>query len=715
MHALKACPASADGTDGAPPVPMRTQTHHHKVGVPHARPRPLPARSGALVSAALCSGVLWLGAVVAAGRSVDESTLLALGVAGLLVTVALLLLLGRQHSQLRGLAETDALTGLVNHRGFHDTLVADISRSRDLERTLALVMIDLDDFQGINDLHGHAYGDAVLREVARALRGAIRVNDTTARVGGEEFALILPGADAATALAVAERAREQIASIPVRGTRLAASAGIASFPRHAEEPGLLVQLAECAMRWAKESGRDRVRRFDPDHSPATWSERQRAEMGALLERDPVVPRFQPIACLTDGSVIGYEALARILGSSRRAPDVWLAQAHGCGLGAEFEAAAIRAARSPSGRPAGTFLAVNVSPSALLTKVVRDSLAGDLENIVVEITEHEFVADDQLLRSALADLRLRGARIAIDDAGAGHAGLKQLMRIRPDIVKLDKALIRNIQTDPARMALVESFVRFARDVGATVCAEGIESLDELAVLADLDVQWGQGFALGRPSEPWPEITPEAADLCRASLAETFRSLPVERYPTGASDRRLVHVSAKLASARTRQELESVMALIAAELSASKVSLSAWHASAAVLETLAETGDWDQDELYAIDDYPLSARVLSKQEAVQVVAGDPGSDPREVTLLLSLGQRSLLMVPVVSRGEALGIVEAYRIDERAWTRAEINRARVIASQFASMIPILTAKRTPLDTTRLRVTEGPLRASAERGTRA
>jgi GAF domain-containing protein len=259
-----------------------------------------------------------------------------------------------------------------------------------------------------------------------------------------------------------------------------------------------------------------------------------------------------------------------------------------------------------------------------------------------------------------------------------------------------------------MALVESFVRFARDVGATVCAEGIESLEELAVIADLDVQWGQGYALARPGEPWGGVSQEAAELCRLSLAETFRSMPAERHPVGASDRRLVHLSARLAGARTRDDLESALALIAAELGASQVALSAWLSDADALETLAETGDPAGQRLFAIDEYPLSARVLDEQEAVQVVVGDPDSDPSEVELLLALGERSLLMVPVVCRGESLGLIEAYRSDERAWTRAEINRARVDANQIASVIPTLTGEsgsaRAPA-----------FRASAERETRA
>ncbi len=432
---------------------------------------------------------------------------------------------------------------------------------------------------------------------------------------------------------------------------------------------------------------------------------------SLLERGrPISPVYQPIVCLANGRVVGYEALARFPGSSMRSPDVWFAQAHGCGLGPELEAMAIEAALEPIGRPLGTHLAINVSPSALSTDVVRRTLGGSLDGIVVEITEHEFVPDDDTLQAAVSELRERGAQIAIDDAGAGHAGLKQLMRVRPDIVKLDQALIRDIHTDPARMALVESFVRFARDVGATVCAEGIESLDELAVLADLDVQWGQGYALARPGEPWVGISPEAAELCRNALAESFSSMPVERHPLGSSDRRLVHLSARLASARTRADLESALALIAAELGASKVVLSAWHASDAVLETLAENGERTDQTVFAVDEYPLSGRVLREQEAVQVVVGDPDSDPNEVELLLALGERSLLMVPVVCRGDSLGIIEAYRGDERAWTRAEINRARVVANQFASVIPSLSPAWQLPD-----LTAATVRASGGRETRA
>ncbi len=648
----------------------------------------IPARSRALIAAAAACGLLWVAAVIVAALQIDGPTLIVLGGAGVLVTVALLLLVQRQHSRLRSLAGTDALTGLANHRRFHETLAEELARARELGGPVALVVLDLDNFKPVNETHGHPYGDEVLRAVGAALRAAVPPGGQAARIGGAEFGLILPGSDSDAAFEVAERARSAVAAVPVHGFELTCSAGVAGFPVDAENPSTLSQLASSALYWAKRGGKRRTRRFDPEHSPATWDERQRLEVEELLSlARPVLPAYQPVVSLASGRVIGFEALARFPGEHRRSPEVWFAQAHGCGLGAPLEAAAIHAALEPLGRPFDTHLAINVSPSALGSDAVQGALAGSLEGIVVEITEHEFVPDDDQLARAVADLRERGAKIAIDDAGAGHAGLKQLVSVRPDIVKLDKALTWGIHRDVARMALVESFVRFARDVGATVCAEGIESLDELAVLADLDVEWGQGYVLAHPDAPWPEVSPVASEVCRLALADSFDSLPTEHQPVGASDRRLVHLSARLAAADTPRDLEGALALIAAELGSSKVCLSAYHAEEQMLETLVENGERTDETRFKLVDYPLSGAVLRDQVPVQTLVGDPDGDPHEAALLLELGERSVLMIPVVSRGESIGIIEAYRTDERAWTRAEVNRARVIANQFASVIPALS----------------------------
>jgi GAF domain-containing protein len=125
------------------------------------------------------------------------------------------------------------------------------------------------------------------------------------------------------------------------------------------------------------------------------------------------------------------------------------------------------------------------------------------------------------------------------------------------------------------------------------------------------------------------------------------------------------------------------LMAAELGAAQASVSAWHSERGEIETLAENGESDAEKLFAVEDFPLTARVLHEQEAVQVFVGDPEADPYEVELMLRYGQRSLLMVPVVAAGRSLGMLEIFRHAERPWSRAEVNRARVIANQFAAVI--------------------------------
>jgi diguanylate cyclase (GGDEF)-like protein len=633
--------------------------------------------------AAVGFSLLW-GVMLGVGISRGDQGLAAFSALGMLLTFALTAMLYRQRAELRDIAETDTLTGLINHRGFQQALRGELERAATRQESVALVALDIDDFKAVNERHGHPFGDGVLEGVAAQLRKSIRRGDIAARTGGEEFALILPGTEAEVAQEIADRVRTAVARLSPAGSELSSSAGVAVYPVDADNAGALLQLAEGALYWAKRSGKSRTRRFDPDHVRLSGDAPQRSEIERILEERAIEPLFQPVASLTTGRLIGYEALARFPDAPERPPSTWFAQANACGLGPELEAAAIRAALEPIGRPPGTHLAVNVSPSALSTDAVKSVLPDDLSDVVIELTEHEVYVGDSLLANSLATLKERGARIAIDDAGAGYAGLKQVMWVRPDIVKLDLELTRAIHADPVRMALVESLVRFARRVGATVCAEGIENHDDIEVLANLDVPCGQGYALGRPAPPWSQIAPPAAATCRNALAQALVSTPGGDTPTiYAGDRRLEHLSAGLANARTREDLTSSLDLIAGELHADKVSLSQWHSDMAVVETLAESGEQPEEEFFSVEEYPTTGRVLERQESAQVMVGDPRADPHEIELMFSLGYRTLLMVPVVHRGESLGIVEAMCHEERPWTRTEMNRARIIANQLASVI--------------------------------
>jgi EAL domain-containing protein (putative c-di-GMP-specific phosphodiesterase class I) len=238
----------------------------------------------------------------------------------------------------------------------------------------------------------------------------------------------------------------------------------------------------------------------------------------LADPDDLTLVFQPIVDLAAATVAGYEALARFPGSA--GPDVWFAAAAEVGIAAELEALAIhKALAAVAVLPPNTFLTVNVSPHILGSAPVQEALATrpDLRRVVVELTEHTPVDDLAALRRQTEELRERGALIALDDAGSGYPGLQQLAVLRPQIVKLDRALVSDADTDPVRVALAEMLGEFAGRIDARLLAEGIETRAELAAFAQLGVPLGQGWLLGRPSPGFAPLAPEAARLVRAQVA------------------------------------------------------------------------------------------------------------------------------------------------------------------------------------------------------
>lgn len=210
--------------------------------------------------------------------------------------------------------------------------------------------------------------------------------------------------------------------------------------------------------------------------------------------------FQPIIDLEDGRCHGYEALARFPEEPARPPDLWFAEAHSVGLGQELELAAVKAAfGSLDSLPRDALVAVNVGPQALTSPDLAGMLAQlDARRVVVELTEHVAIADYPCVIQAVATLREMGARLAIDDTGSGVSSLAHILKLAPDVIKLDRALTTGIDRDPVRRALATSLVRFAEDTGPRIVAEGIETTGELSVLRNLGIRYGQGYLLGRPA-------------------------------------------------------------------------------------------------------------------------------------------------------------------------------------------------------------------------
>jgi EAL domain-containing protein (putative c-di-GMP-specific phosphodiesterase class I) len=219
-----------------------------------------------------------------------------------------------------------------------------------------------------------------------------------------------------------------------------------------------------------------------------------------LTQVPATTLLQPVVALDDEQVIGFEALSDLPTRGLAATDTWLRDGARFGLVEQFELGALDLALGEvTGIPHGTYLSVNVSPATLVIEDLEERIDPAIaQRIVLEITEHAPVDDYNELGQAITRLRRHGVRIAVDDAGAGFASLQHILLVQPEIVKLDVSLIRGVDSDLARRALVKALVFFCSEIGATTVAEGIETAAQARVLRDLGVSCGQGWHFGAPS-------------------------------------------------------------------------------------------------------------------------------------------------------------------------------------------------------------------------
>jgi EAL domain-containing protein (putative c-di-GMP-specific phosphodiesterase class I)/CBS domain-containing protein len=278
---------------------------------------------------------------------------------------------------------------------------------------------------------------------------------------------------------------------------------------------------------------------------------------ALLRRavqgHGITPVFQPIVDVRRRVVAGYEALSRFSGAPGVGPDAWFAAAALRGIVAQLEAATLRAALARrADLPPNCFLTVNVEPESVLDPGVRAVLdaQGRLDGLALEITEHRPIDDPEHFVAALDRFRAAGALIAVDDAGAGHAGLQQILLLRPGILKLDRALVEGIDYDESKAAMVEMLGLFANRIDAWLLAEGVETLAEARRLEQLGVPLAQGYLYSRPQQPWASIDPDTLRSLRELAPSTERSglfglvAPAPTVPPGhplASARDLVAAS------------------------------------------------------------------------------------------------------------------------------------------------------------------------------
>ncbi|SMQ66369.1 EAL domain, c-di-GMP-specific phosphodiesterase class I (or its enzymatically inactive variant) [Devosia lucknowensis] len=219
---------------------------------------------------------------------------------------------------------------------------------------------------------------------------------------------------------------------------------------------------------------------------------------AMANGDPQIV-FQPILRLADNRIVGLEALSRFRAEPYRTPDIWFHEAAEVGMGTMLELMALRRVLQQAGNlPQDLSIHLNVSPAAVISPELPAALAGfDPNRVIIEITEHEPVADYEPILDALMPLRAAGIRIAIDDAGAGYSSLRHVLMMRPDMVKLDVSLTRGLDSDPIRHAMAAALTEFSRRTGTIIVAEGVETDAELAALRGLGVSEVQGYLIARP--------------------------------------------------------------------------------------------------------------------------------------------------------------------------------------------------------------------------
>lgn len=424
--------------------------------------------------------------------------------------------LNKKSAEIRKLAYTDMLTGLPNRANVNELLCRELEKARRGESAGGVLFIDLDDLKWVNDTLGHTYGDMIIIEAGKRILEAVGTEAFVGRVGGDEFLVILPEVSERVRLArVANEIIDGFAQgIETFGERfhLTASTGIVVYPDDGDTVEEIFKNADNAMYVAKNAGKNCWRFFDAymqamayEKMVMTKSLRQAVEKGEL------VLHYQPQVNIADGSIVGFEALVR-WNSPKHGPVspvqfIPLAEQRGIIhiIGDWVLREACRFARKLSDEGwENIYVAVNVSPYQLCA----DSFLGNVRSALqesgiapccleLEITENALMSSLKDTTSKLAELQIMGVRLALDDFGTGYSSLTYLQRLPVKTLKIDKAFIDMILTEGSNKAIIKTIVEMAHIMKMNVVAEGVETKEQLAFLAQCCCDYAQGFLYCRP--------------------------------------------------------------------------------------------------------------------------------------------------------------------------------------------------------------------------
>jgi len=434
-----------------------------------------------------------------------------------------LLVVGRdvsaQHAleeRLRHIATHDALTELPNRLLLADRIRMVIANARRSGQGFAVATIGIDGFKKVNDALGHAVGDAVLCQAAGRLRRAMRDSDTLARVGGDEFVVVLPGtASEAQIKLVTGRLLATLQSpFEHEGHTiyLGASSGVALYPQHAEDDHGLLALADAALIRAKETGKGRALVYSArEQGPPQHDISLEAAMFSAVREGEFLLYFQPIVDARTRLIEGFETLMRwkhpTLGMVPPVRFIPIAETNGLinMLGAwALKAACAQLPQFEEAAKRDLYISVNISPRQFRNDkflgVLDEALALsglDGSKLVLEITEGTLMVDPQHAETILTRMSERGARIAIDDFGTGYSSLAYLKRFPISVLKVDRAFVKDLPGAQKEAAICSAVLDMARHLDLSVVAEGVETEEQLAWLQARDCRYIQGYLTGKP--------------------------------------------------------------------------------------------------------------------------------------------------------------------------------------------------------------------------
>lgn len=439
---------------------------------------------------------------------------------GIAVTVRDVSEARQQADTLAAMARTDALTGLPNRHWLNDYLPGALERARERGQRLALLYIDLDNFKDVNDSLGHRTGDELLASVAANLRSVLNDKDHLARIGGDEFTVIVEnlGADN-DASDVAERLIAAIGHLgpdsPWRMFRMKGSIGISLFPNDANDVDTLLRAADIALYEAKSQGKNQYRHYNDGFAQQI---RDRISVERELEqailRDEFVIYYQPRANARSGQLSSMEALIRWRHPQRGllSPADFIGVAEQTRLIVPIgEVVAQKVCRQlASWRDQGLPLkpvSVNVSALQLKGDGLRVTLAENLARyslpsslVSIELTESSMLDEDGVAQEELARLRQMGIELEIDDFGTGYSSLSKLQSLKIDVLKIDQSFVRKLGSDPQAQALCETMVSIGRSLDIAVVAEGVETAEQLQILQNMGCDEVQGYLVSKPMPP-----------------------------------------------------------------------------------------------------------------------------------------------------------------------------------------------------------------------